>query len=115
MPGERYFIGPGLKEKLRETIYRVDEIVRVESGDGSPAVHQEMMRGGRRAGFKICTFTGSWFKGTEKTVTFKFKTTEPNTARATNLFADITSTSSNLRNCAIAKDGTAWFLIAAEC
>jgi len=33
---------------------------------------------------------------------------------ATNLFADIV-TASTASNCAVARDGTSWFLIAAEC
>lgn len=63
--------------------------------------------------FRVCTFTGAWAINTSKTVTFKNQTTTPNTAVATNLFANITATGT--RNCAIAKDGTAWFLIAAQC
>lgn len=64
--------------------------------------------------FRVCTFTGAWSKGTDKTVTFKYQTSTPNTAVATNLFADLSAAASP-KNCAIAKDGTAWFLIAAEC
>lgn len=64
--------------------------------------------------FRICTFTGSWSKTAAKVVTFRNQTATPNTASATNLFANISSAASS-RNCAIAKDGTAWYLIAAEC
>jgi hypothetical protein len=42
-------------------------------------------------------------------------TTTPNTVAAMNLFAQIATSSSATRNCAIARDGTAWYLIAAEC
>jgi hypothetical protein len=63
--------------------------------------------------FRIATYTGSWTQGAVKTVTFKYATNTPNTAAASNLFANITAT--NTRDCAIAKEGTAWFLIAAEC
>lgn len=63
--------------------------------------------------FRICTFTGSWNIDAAKTVTFKYQTATPNTVSATNLFANITATGT--RNCAIAKEGTAWFLIAAQC
>jgi hypothetical protein len=59
--------------------------------------------------FRIGTFTGSWSIGATKTVTFKYATNTPNTAVATNLFFPITGTASS--DCAIAKDGTAWFLI----
>jgi hypothetical protein len=71
-------------------------------------------RRGGGGGFRICTFTGSWSINAAKTVTFKGVTTTPNTVAATNLFASI-STALGSRNCAIAKDGTAWYVIAAEC
>jgi hypothetical protein len=64
--------------------------------------------------FRVATFTGAWAKNSVKTVTFKYTTATPNTAVATNLFATL-GTAASSRNCAIAKDGTAWFLIAAEC
>lgn len=67
--------------------------------------------------FRVCTFTGAWSINASKTVTFKGVTSTPNTAVAVNLFAALTGTTvtSTLRNCAIARDGTAWYLIAAQC
>ena len=59
--------------------------------------------------FRVCTFTGAWSIGSSKTVTFKYQSATPNTASATNLFFPVTSTAQ--LDCAIAKDGTAWFLI----
>ena len=64
--------------------------------------------------FRICTFTGSWAINASKTVTFRGVTSTPNTVSAVNLFAAI-SAPSGAANCAIAKDGTAWYLIAAQC
>ncbi len=64
--------------------------------------------------FRVCTFTGAWSKNTLKTVTFKYTTSTPNTVSSSNLFADI-GTAASARNCAIAREGTAWYLIAAEC
>lgn len=62
--------------------------------------------------FRICTYTGAWSIGSSKTVSFKYQTATPNTVSATNLFFPITNTATaNARDCAIAKDGTAWFLI----
>jgi hypothetical protein len=61
--------------------------------------------------FRVCTFTGAWSKTSDKTVTLRNQTA---TLVATNLFANITAAGSS-RACAIAKDGTAWYLIAAEC
>lgn len=114
MAGERYFIGPGLRDKLRETIIRVDSIARKEAGPSIPTTSQEMMQSRGLSPFRICTFTGAWSKNSDKTVTLKYQTASPNTFLATNLFASIASATSS-RNCAIAKEGTAWFLIAAEC
>ena len=61
--------------------------------------------------FRVCTFTGAWSKNTAKTVTLRGVTA---TLSAVNLFASI-GTAASARNCAIARDGTAWYLIAAEC
>jgi len=60
--------------------------------------------------FRVCTFTGAWPTGVEKVVTFKYQTATPNTASAMNLFYPIAKTAA-AGDCAIAKDGTAWFLI----
>ncbi len=60
--------------------------------------------------FRICTFTGAWPTGVEKVVTFKYQTQTPNTASAMNLFFPITKTAA-AGDCAIARDGAAWFLV----
>lgn len=68
--------------------------------------------------FRIATFTGSWSKNALKTVSFKFQSASPNTVQASNLFAEISGsdgTAAQTRNCAIAREGTAWYLVAAEC
>jgi hypothetical protein len=67
--------------------------------------------GGQRA-FRVCTFGGAWNKGDSKTVTFA--NAPLGTAVATNLFANIPAPTGGA-SCAIARDGTAWYLIAAEC
>jgi hypothetical protein len=69
---------------------------------------------GPRRVFRVCTFTGAWAKNSAKVVTFRGVTSTPNTVSATNLFAAIPAPASS-GNCAIARDGTAWYLIAAEC
>jgi hypothetical protein len=61
--------------------------------------------------FRVCTFTGAWAINATKTVTFKYQAATPNTASVTNLFFPVTSTAAGNTDCAIAKDGTAWFLI----
>jgi hypothetical protein len=60
--------------------------------------------------FRVCTFTGSWAINSAKTVTFRNVTSTPNTVSATNLFLALPDRGS--QPCGIAKDGTAWHLIA---
>lgn len=64
--------------------------------------------------FRMGTFDGPWTKGTSETVTFLNVTSTPNTVTAINLFAEISYTAASA-HCAIARYGTAWYLIAAEC
>lgn len=61
--------------------------------------------------FRVCTYTGAWSIGASKTVSFKYQTATPNTATVLNLFFPVTSTAAGSRDCAIAKDGTAWYLV----
>ena len=81
---------------------------RVDSSSGS---------GGGGKVFRICTFTGSWDIDTLKTVTFRNVTTTPNTVAAVNLFSSLAGPSGTVSTavCAIAKDGTGWYLIQARC
>lgn len=92
---------------------RIAKAVRVvEGGDrNQPGItfDHPLPSAGNVKAFRICTFTGSWSIGSSKVVTFKYATATPNTASATNLFFPVTSTGT--KDCAIAKDGTAWFLI----
>jgi hypothetical protein len=93
---------------------RIGKVVRqVEAGDRDLGPLEWGPRGGAASGkvFRVCTFTGAWAINTSKTVTFLGVTS---TVSATNLFAAIPARGS-ARNCAIAKDGTSWYLIAAEC
>ena len=103
----------------RPAAERIAKVVRaVEGGDrDTPGIYFGSAPGAAAAGgktFRVCTFNGAWAIDAAKTVTFKNQTTTPNTASATNLFAAIANAAGS-RNCAIAKDGTAWYLIAAEC
>jgi hypothetical protein len=61
--------------------------------------------------FRVCTFTGAWEIGSAKEVTFINVTSTPNTASALNLFTNFTATAATT-TCAIAKEGTAWYLVA---
>jgi hypothetical protein len=62
--------------------------------------------------FRICTFTGAWSKNQDKTITFKHG--GGGTVVATNLFANLSAPASTA-HCAIHAEGTAWYLISAEC
>ena len=98
----------------RPAAQRIAEAVRkVEGGNrdqgGLSYEHPQVGVSGKV--FRVCTFTGAWSKNTAKTITFKYATNTPNTVSATNLFFPITSTATSSTDCAIAKDGTAWFLI----
>jgi hypothetical protein len=96
---------------------RIAKVVRaVEAGDRDcgPLSFGNRGVGGNPKVFRVCTFTGAWSINATKTVTFKNQTATPNTVAAVNLFAAISAPSGS-GNCAIAKDGTAWYLIAAQC
>ena len=62
--------------------------------------------------FRVCTYTGAWAINTSNTVTFKNQTTTPNTVSAINLFLPLPE--NGTRDCAVARDGTAWFLVQAQ-
>ena len=103
----------------RSAAERIANAVRiVETGDrdGAPLRFGKAVSGGGGGGtvFRVCTFTGAWSKNTTTVVTLKYQTSTPNTFVATNLFAEIASSTAT-RNCAIGREGTAWYLIAAEC
>jgi hypothetical protein len=110
-----FLIGSDLLGRIRRTVdaaeaapmrMQVTKIPTRFEGDQAPAAGKV---------FRICEFTGAWSKNSAKVVTFKYQTSTPNTVTATNLFASIATAAESVRNCAIAREGTAWFLIAAEC
>jgi hypothetical protein len=93
---------------------RIAKVVRaVEGGDRDvgPLTFGARIGGVSGKLFRVATFTGSWSINATKTVTFKNQTATPNTVAAVNLFFPVTSTAAGNTDCAIAKDGTAWFLI----
>jgi len=97
---------------------RIAKVVRqVEAGDRDGAALYFRVRSPTPCVmFRVCTYTATstWTKGGAKTLEFRHQTTTPNTVTATNLFADVGTASGGVA-CAIAREGTAWFLIAAEC
>jgi hypothetical protein len=111
---EKYFIGPQLLGDIRRVVGRVDgEPYRV-TGVTQDVRLQDMPRR-QAAGFRICNFTGTWSIDASKTVTFRGVTATPNTVVAHNLFAEVSAGTATSAPCAIARDGTAWYLIAARC
>jgi hypothetical protein len=92
-------------------VARVVRAVEQEPPRTKPLTFDSAHQSRTRPVFRVCTFTGAWSKNSAKVVTFKYQTSTPNTVTATNLFAAVPASG----NCAIAREGTAWFLIAAEC
>ena len=94
---------------------RIAKVVRlVEAGrrDALGLPTSPRLDGGSPKLIRMCTYSGAWSIGSAKTVTFKNQTTTPNTASATNLFLPLPS--NGTRDCAIARDGSAWYLIQAQ-
>lgn len=101
-----------------ERIARVVRVVEGGSRDSSGPLFDRPWSddAATRKVFRVCTFTGSWSKLSAKVVTFYGITTTPNTVTATNLFVDLSACgTATATACAIARDGTAWYVIAAEC
>jgi hypothetical protein len=96
----------------RPAAERIGKAVRqVEAGNRDLGPLEWGPRGGAAGKlFRVCTFTGAWAINASKTVTFRGVTSTPNTASATNLFLALPDRGS--QPCGIAKDGTAWHLIA---
>lgn len=99
----------------RPAVERIADVVRAVEGArraGGPLASKAILGGTKPKPFKVCTFTGAWAINTAKTVTFKNVTTTPNTVSAMNLVYDLPSQGE--LPCGIAKDGTAWYLIAVK-
>lgn len=108
MATERYFIGPGLKDKLGDVIRRVDG---AQNPGGSvtpiPTRFDDPSRPVKSKDvFKACKFTGAWGLNGNLTVQ---SISSAETFNATNLLYEIPNTGLTL-NCVIGKDGTQWYL-----
>lgn len=99
-----------------ERIARAVRIVETGERDQAPLTFKRplMEGGGGGVAIRVCTYSGAWNKDTLKTVTFVNVTTTPNTVVAHNVLAGLLSDCAGDR-CIIAREGTAWYLIAAEC
>jgi len=107
----RYLIGESFREKLKSTISKVDSFALGGPVSRIPTILEGDDSSYSPKTFRICTFTGSWAINASKVVTFRGVTATPNTVSAVNLFTEFTATTTTT-TCAIAKDGTAWYLIA---
>lgn len=65
---ERYLIGPGLRDKLREVITRVDGMPAGSGGDGSIPVRLQTINQPLGLRLHRGTFTGSWNIGESKAI-----------------------------------------------
>jgi len=97
----------------RESAERIANVVRAAelATPGARPINFERVDFSKPRLFRVATYTGAWSIGSSKTVTFKYQTATPNTASVTNLFFPVTNTAASSRDCAIAKEGTAWYLI----
>ena len=98
----------------RESAERIANVVRAAEltpTRGRALSFEAIQQGASSKTFRMATYTGAWAINGTKTVTLRGSTA---TLSAVNLFANI-ATAASSRNCAVAKDGTAWFLIAAQC
>jgi hypothetical protein len=98
----------------RESAERIANVVRaaeLASPAARPLSFDRLDTPQKAKLFRVCTFTGAWSINATKTVTFKNQTATPNTVAAMNLFFPFSAASNATTDCAIAKEGTAWFLI----
>jgi len=102
---DRVTFTPGSAERIAKVV-RIVEAGNRDTGWRPPA--PRTVGGGAKV-FRVCTFTGAWSIGSTKAVTFKNQTATPNTASANNLFWPVPDGPE--RDCAIAKEGTAWYLV----
>lgn len=106
---ERYFIGPGVKDKLQDVIYRVSGTPLGSGGGSVPTRLQGMQGPPAVTSIRAGTFTGSWNIGSTKAVTF---TTSPTaTVSVTNISWPISHNHVSPENCVVGKDGSSWWLV----
>lgn len=110
---EGFLLGPGLLARTRRAVETV-EGTPIGSGFRSTPLLLEGETPASQKVFRICEFTGAWNIGAVKNVKLKYVEGATNTVNATNLFAAVPAPSGT-GDCAIAREGTAWFLIAARC
>ena len=96
----------------RESAERIANVVRAAEltpTRGRALSFDAIQQSASRKTFRMATYTGAWAINDTKTVTLRGVTTTPNTLSAVNLFLNLPD--NGQRNCAVAKDGTAWHLV----
>jgi hypothetical protein len=99
----------------RPAVERIANVVRLVEGGDRDSAGLTLRKGAVAPDtlgvfFHVCTFTGAWAINAPKVVTFKYQASTPNTVVATNLFFPVPQPSGTV-DCAVARDGTAWFLV----
>lgn len=106
---ERFVLGQGLVDKLRETVRTVDGLVA--DGTEAPTRLTFDEPAGPSRGIRIGTFgTAAWAINGTNTVTLSNVGVTGYTVAAVNIFGNL-PVSPATQSCAIAKDGTSWYLI----
>ena len=109
---DRYVLTGGMLNKLRETVRTVDGMT---GGEDEPTRVTFSEPAYANRPIRIGTFgTAAWSINSSNTVTLTNVGVTGYTVLATNVFGEV-STSASSRYCAVAKDGTAWYLIQAQC
>jgi hypothetical protein len=110
---DSFLLSKPFVEKLRTTVARVNG-TPVPGASGSSISPRLDDPGQQPLSFRIGTFDGAWNQGAYKDVTLTSSATSA-TVNALNLFADVNNAGDSGVNCAIARDGAVWYLIASEC
>lgn len=111
---EGFLIGEGVRNKLKETFRVVDAM---QGGGNGPTsmLRTTFDEPPEPPRFRIGTFgTAAWSINTNNTVTLTNVGMTGYTVLATNVFGSL-GTATLTRMCAVGKDGTAWYLIQAQC
>lgn len=108
-----YLIGDDFAQRLKDTVKRVEGM---PYGDGATRLETRFEEvQGPPTNFRIGTFgTAAWSINSSNTVTLTNVGVTGYTVAATNVFGAV-GTAAASRYCAVARDGTAWYLIQAQC
>jgi hypothetical protein len=108
-----YILSEPYKQRVDNALATVEGMPSQQTTTLIPTRFETLQQPAGGKTFRICTFTGAWPINASKTVTARGG---DQTFDAINLFAAVGNTASSVpKDCAIAKDGTQWYLIAAVC